>query len=153
MLNPVQRAAVRHLVAYDFSPPEARMTHESWCEVVGISVRTLQNWMKGNEEFRVAVRSAKEEAEETADPFALYARQWALEQMFGLYAKAKTTTEKRQLLKEVMEQTKHVDAGEVVDYSHLTDDDLLSLCLARSVSPIGMTQDQLKRLAEGDADD
>ena len=154
MLNPLQKAAIKHLVAYEFSPPDTRLDHKDFCELVGVSDRTLRFWQK-QPEFSAAFQAALAEAEETSDPFALIARQWALEQLMAIYKKAKTSTEKRQILKEVMDKTKHVDTGEVVDYSDYSEEDLLLMCLNRKVSPASMTEEQLKaelvRLKEGEA--
>ena len=144
MLNPIQRPAIRHLVSYEFSPPDTRLEHKDFCEQIGITDRTLRNWQH-NAEFAAARDKAIEEAEESSDPFALVARQWALEQLMALYKKAKTTTEKRQILKEVLEKTKHVeDAGSIVDYSEMSEADLIAMCINRKVSPVAMTQAELE---------
>lgn len=44
MLNPIQRAAISHLVAYNLSPPDGRMEHKDFCEMVGITPRSFQLW-------------------------------------------------------------------------------------------------------------
>jgi len=44
MLNPIQRAAIQHLVAYKMSPVDGRMEHKDFCEMVGITPRALQLW-------------------------------------------------------------------------------------------------------------
>jgi predicted site-specific integrase-resolvase len=152
MLNAMQKAAIRHLVAYEFSPPETRLSHDKWCEVAGITTRTLQRWQKESE-FKESPQAALDEANDSKDPFASVARQWGLEQLMAVYAKAKTATEKRHILGQILKETEHVATySEPVDYSAMTDEDLVAMCLNRKVSPAGMTEDELIRLAKGESD-
>jgi len=124
------------------------MTHDSWCQVVGLTIRTLQRWQKDDAEFKAALQASIKEAEESADPFALYTRQWALEQMHALFAKSKTPTEKRAVLKDILANTQHVaDMGDAVDYSDMTEEDLAAICLNQNVSVLGMTEAELVKLA------
>ena len=145
MLNAIQRAAIRHLVAYEFSPSESRLKHTEWCELMGVTTRTLERWRK-DEEFDKSYKKALEDAQESQDPFALYARQYALEQLLSmLQDKKMSPTEKRRTIKDIMAATEHVaDAGEAVDYNDLTDDDLEAIALNRNVSVLAMTEEQLK---------
>lgn len=151
MLNPLQKAAVRHLVAYEYSPPETRLDHAKFAELIGVDVRTLQRWRK-DDEFKAALAAAHDEAEDSRDPFATFARHWALEQLYALYGRAKTTNEKRQMLKEIIGNTEHVAAySDPIDYSDLSDSDLASLCLNRRVSPAAMTETELQRYVKGES--
>lgn len=145
MLNQIQRAAIRHLVAYEFSPPDTRLKHTEWCEVMGVTTRTMERWRK-DEEFKKVYEKAMEDASETQDPFALYARQFALEQLLSmLQAKGMSPTEKRRTIKDILTATEHVaDAGDAVDYNDLSDDDLEAVALNRGVSVLAMTEEQLK---------
>lgn len=153
MLTAIQKAAIRHLIAYDQSPPESRLSHDEWSEQMGISKRTLERW-KLTDEFKSAWEQQRREMEETSDPYALVARTIALEQLMHLMnKKGLTVTEKRMVIKDVMDSTKHVDStGDVVDYSEMTDEDLVAAILSRELSPVGMTEAQLMRLAKSDED-
>lgn len=153
MLNPLQKAAIRHLVAYEYSPPETRMEHTQFAELLNISVRTMQRWQQ-DAEFKAALQAARDEAEASRDPFATFARQWSIEQLFALYSKAKTTNEKRQLLKEVLSLTDHVaDYQDAVDYSDMSDEDLAAAILNRGLSAASMTEAELFALAKGATQD
>ena len=145
MLNQLQRAAIRHLVAHEFSPPDTRLQHKQWCDVMGISVRTLERW-RSLDEFKRAHEKARKDAEETCDPFALYARQFALEQLVSLLSDKKlTAAEKRATIKDIMAQTAHVaDASDAVDYSEMSDEDLEAVALNRDVSVLAMTSEQIR---------
>ena len=147
MLNPIQRAAIRHLVAYEHSPPDTRLKHAAWCEVMGITPRTLERWRK-DEEFARVFEKALADAEETADPFALYARQFALEQLVALLTDKKlTATERRATIKDILAQTQHVhESGDAVDYNDMSDADLEAVALNRKVSVESMTEQQLRGL-------
>ena len=150
MLNAMQKAAIRHLVAYEFSPAETRLSHSKWCEVAGITDRTLQRWQK-DAEFKESLQAAIDEANESKDPFASVARQWGIEQLMALYSKAKTATEKRHILGQILKETEHVAVyTEPVDYSAMTDADLAALCLNRKVSVTGLSEDEIARIAKGE---
>ena len=151
MLNAIQKAAIRHLTAKHFSPPETRMSDKEWCAVVGIVPKTIQRW-KLDAEFASTLEASIKEMEESTDPFASCARSYALEQMIVEYGNKKNTgSEKRKWLKLIIENTEHVaDQGEVVRYDDLSDEDLANLALARGVTPAGMTQDQLRKIAKGE---
>ena len=153
MLNAVQKAAVRHCTAHHFSPPESRMSDTEWCEIMGITTRALQKWKK-IPEFAAALKASIDEIEASQDPFATCARAFALEQMVKQYNKSKEGSDKRQYLKLIMDNTAHVaQQGDSVNYDDLTDSDLISLCLERDVTPAGMTQDELRRIALAGSDD
>lgn len=150
MLNPIQKAAVRHLVAYESSPPESRLKHQEWCEQMGVTIRTLQRWQL-DDEFQAALSAQRDAMEETSDPYALVARTVALEQLMALMSEKKlTVSERRQVIKDIMEFTKHVDSsGEPVSYEDMTDEDLVNAVLNRGLSPLGMTESELKSLVRG----
>ena len=145
MLNAVQRAAVRHLVAYELSPPDTRLTHSAWCHVMNVTTRTLDRWRK-EDEFAKAFEKALQDAHESQDPFALYARQYALEQLLSMLSDTKMSpTEKRRTIKDILTATEHVaDAGDAVNYDAMTDEDLEQVALDREVSILAMTEGQLK---------
>lgn len=167
MLNPHQRAAIQHLVAYSQSPPEGRISHEQFCETIGITTRTLQLWRaitltcnecgttrttqfnetqckkceSGNvsttprfPEFYAAWKKSESEAVDAGDDlFAIKTRQWALEQLVSMYHKSKGS-EKRQNLKMILDMTKDIaDDGTPVDFSELSDDELVEAAMNRGV--------------------
>lgn len=152
MLNAIQKAAVRHCVAYELSPPDSRLDHQDWCTQVGINRKTLSRWRE-DPEFESAVEAQRTALEESSDPYALIARTVALEQLMSMLGSQKlTVTERRMVVKDIMEMTKHVDdTGVPVDYSDMTDEDLLNAILNRDLTPLGMTEAQLKRLAKGES--
>lgn len=75
-------------------------------------------------EFIAALNDARKAARETGDYYAMRTRQWALEQMRQLYDEASTTSEKRQLLRQIREETADVEQKAPVDFSHCSDEDL-----------------------------
>ncbi len=150
MLNGTQRAAIRHIIAYESSPSGTRLTHGDWCTQVGVSVRAFERW-RLNPEFAAALDAQRSAMDDSSDPYALIARTVALEQLMAMMSKKITVSERRAVIKDVMEYTKHVDTqGDPVDYSDLTDDDLVAAILNRDLSPLGMTEAELKRLAKGE---
>lgn len=151
-LSAPQKAAVRHLVAYEISPADTRMSHTDWCKVMGITIRTLQRWQT-DPEFAAFLDQSLKDIEASADPFALCARTFALEQLFAMLSeKGQSSDSRRKVLKEILNATEHVaDTGDIVDYSQLTDDDLLASVLNRKLSVLGMTEAELLKAAKGAA--
>ena len=151
-LNPLQKSALKHLVAYEYSPPESRLTHKEFCDLIGIHTDTLLKW-RGDPVFKASLEQAFVEAEAASDPFALCMRQWSLEQLYVLYSKAKTTSDKRQLLRQIEEATAHVvDPGELIDVRDMTEDDLLAICMNEDISVLGMSIEEMKRQLGGNGD-
>jgi hypothetical protein len=150
MLNSLQKAAIRHLVAYEFSPPDARLSHTAWCDIAGITTRSLEMW-RHQSEFASALSDAMEQAEATSDMFAVIGRQVALEHLLAMLTDKSgkmTPTEKRAVIKDILAQTSHVAIdNEAVDYRDFSDADLARMCLNRKVSPEAMTEAELLRLA------
>jgi predicted Abi (CAAX) family protease len=152
MLNALERAAVRHCVAKSFSKGDSGMDDKDWCKLQGVSLKWLSR--RKNEpqhlEFQKAVEAGRRELEDSVDPTALVMRDWALEEAFVQYKKADSSSEKRQWLKQIKEDTAHVDmSGQTIDYSEVSDEDLLNMVMNRGLTPSAMTQRELASLAKG----
>ena len=149
-LSAPQKAAIRHLVAYEISPADTRMSHTEWAKVMSITIRTLQRWQQ-DKEFADYYQQALTDVEASADPFALCARTFALEQLFAMLSDKKQSSDsKRKVLTEILKATEHVaDVGDIVDHSQLTDDDLLAAVLNKKLSVLGMTEAELLKAVKG----
>jgi hypothetical protein len=142
---------VRHLVAKELELSDGGkrqvMTDQSLAELLGIHVQTMKQ-RKQRPEIKAAVAAQLEEIRENKDLFKACMRHRALEELYRNYEKA-SGAEKRQYLKMILDQTEDVDEGpDTVDYSELSDEDLVNKALQRGVSVMGMTAAQLKRLTE-----
>ena len=85
-----------------------------------------------NPEFYQTLQSALNDARDTGDFYGLTLHQWGLEQLKHLYDKARTPTEQERILSKILAQTKDaVPFTGAVDYSHLTDDQLIETALGR----------------------
>lgn len=162
MLSSVQWSCIQHLIAYEMCPPDERLSHDDFCQSIGINRRTMEKWQTYDHEcecgahkeslkelrecgkcggskilrkpmfpeFCEALDSARKEATDTHDFYALRTRQWALEQLRALYGRAKTTNEKRQILKQIRDETQDVASqSKIVDFTHLPDEELERLML------------------------
>jgi len=111
----------------------ACMQREAECKKCGAEITDFPARFP---EFYSAWKAAEDAAENAGDDlFAIKTRQWALEQMVSLYNKSKTQTDKRQAIKMILELTADVaDNGTAVDYSEMTDEELVSAALARNLS-------------------
>ena len=101
-------------------------------------------------EFRRILDASVKEARESTDLYALRTRQWALEELSALYKKAKTTPEKRALLKDMMATTEGVTKTvAVTDYGSLPTESLAEIALNRNLTVTGISQVRLAELAKG----
>jgi len=82
-------------------------------------------------EFIAALNDARKQARETGDFYAVRTRQWALEQLRQLYDEVKEPSERRQILRQIREETADVaQNGIPVDFTHVSDEDLEKMVLA-----------------------
>ena len=82
-------------------------------------------------EFIAALNDARKQATETGDYYAVRMRQWALEQLRQMYDDTKVVSERRQILKQIREETVDVASNGVpVDLAHVSDEDLEKMELA-----------------------
>ncbi len=103
-----------------------------------------------NPEFKRILDSSLKEARESTDLYALRTRQWALEELSALYKKAKTTSEKRALLKDMLATTEGVTKTvAVTDYSSLPTEALADIAMNRGLTVVGVSQVRLAELAKG----
>lgn len=179
-LSSLQVAVVNHLVAKELSGDKlstdafcermgiTREAIRQWrglkykcgsCDHTGIAV-TIPDTCKcggknvedgpNNAEFLRVYLSTLKEARESTDLYALRTRQFALEQLNALYETAKTTTEKRQVLKDILQQTEGVRSSvTVTDYSMLPTETLAEIALARDITVEDVTAERLAELAKG----
>lgn len=150
-LTAEQRALVMHMVGEQVSGKGSdSMTRAQLAAVLGRHDNTLANWQK-MPEVQEAVKRGIRDMENSRDYFKLVMRRRALEEMWSNYSKATESSEKRQYLKMVLEETKDADTDETaVDLTSKTDEELCDLMLAHDISPVGMTKDELVRLAHSE---
>ena len=148
-LNAAQKAYLRHCVASEVErkgDKKATLTDTEFAELIGVHLNTLRNW-KLKPEFQTALKRGIEEFESSADYFALVLKHRMREELWSNYTKA-TGAERRHYLNSLMDEVKNApEYDDSPDYDDMTDEDLASLCLKREVSPIGMSRDELVRLA------
>ena len=147
-LTSEQRALVMHLVGEAVSGKGYDgMTRAQLAAALGRHDNTLSNWQK-LPEVQEAVKRGILDVETSRDYFKTVMRRNALEAMWHNYEKATESSEKRQYLKMVLEETKDADSDETaVDYTQKSDEELVDLILAHDISPIGITKEQLVQLA------
>jgi hypothetical protein len=161
MLTSEQKSYVLHLVAEQVSGKPgkdgARRTYDGlskqgFADLIGRHINTLMNWDK-MPEIQDAVKRGFEEVENSRDYFKVVMARHALEEMWVQYGKAQGA-EKRQYLKMIRDETKDAIVDDSsADYSHKTDDELIDIYMNRDVSAIGVTVDELARLAKKEGDD
>jgi hypothetical protein len=154
MLSSAQKAYIRHLVARhadsvgtDGKRLSSLLNDQQIADLFGLHVNTLVNW-KHNREFSSALDKAIEQYETDSDYFASVSRQRVLDEAWKQYTTTTDGAEKRKWWKEIERITSAVrSAGETVDLSDLSDDDLLAMCLSHDVSVAGLSSAELALLA------
>ena len=150
-LNAFQKAYVRHAVAQELEHRDggaATITDKDFAEVMGVHPNTVKN-CKNNRVVKEALKKAIEELDVSHDYFMLCMKRRAYEELWAQYNSAKGI-EKRHYLSKLLEVTKDVEEYEdAPDYTDLTDDDLIALCLKREVTPLGMSREELKQKVRG----
>ena len=160
-LNSAQKAFLRHCVSSECevrerkslqaAKPGARLAKttlddKDFAELIGVHPQTLKLW-KRRPEFQAALKKGIEEFESSSDYFGLVLKHRTREELWANYRNA-TGAEKRHYLTMVQKEVGDVaEYDDSPDYEDMTDDDLVALCLRRDVSPLGMSRDELLRLA------
>lgn len=134
MLTAAQRAYISHLVSVDYDTNQKlkpAMSNREFAKTIGVHYNSLVNWQK-LPEFQEQLKRAKEEFSTGKDYFSLVMRQRAHEELVMQYEKA-SGSEKRQYLRMILDETKHVeDYIELPKYQDKTDKELAELILADS---------------------
>ena len=151
MLTSEQRALVMHIVGEQIAGKNYDgMTRVQLAHLMGRHDNTLANWSKLPEVIE-AVKRGVAEVETSRDYFKVIMRRNALEAMWANYQSAKESSEKRQYLKMILEETKDAETDDgAVDFSSKSDEELADLILQHDISPIGITREELARLARKD---
>ena len=144
MLTPPQRAYIRHLVVHRDDPTNT-MSKVQFADYIGVHPKTLQYW-ENKPEFQDALAKAFEEYEQSSDYFKTCARHKVMEQGLVEFEKSKGA-ERRKWWDKLEQVTRDADvAGDTIDYSSLSDEELEALCLNRNVSPLGLTMAEFRQL-------
>ena len=150
VLNAFQKAYVRHAVAQEIEKRDGAantITDAAFADVMGVHPNTIKNTKK-NPAVAEAVQRGVEELDVNHDYYLLSLKRRATEELWVNYTQA-TGPEKRHYLVKLLDITKDVEEyDDAPDYTDLSDEDLVALCLKRDVSPLGMSRDELKALVK-----
>lgn len=153
MLTKAKRAYVNWMA---LDQADRCMTRTEFAELLGVSVSALDKWA-ADDEFKTALRQRKDSIADSDDYAAVCMRERTKNQLYAEFLKlskkaTKNPQEHQQLrgyMTQLMELTSHVERTDsTVDFSELSDDDLLSLCMKWEVSPAAMTPAELRRAKE-----
>jgi hypothetical protein len=144
MLSSPQRAYIRHLVVRK-DDTESTISNREFADIIGVHEKTLIYWQKGAE-FQEALAKATEEYQNSTDYFKTCLKHRVLEHGWVEYQKAKGA-ERRKWWSQLVKETADADvASDTIDYTHLSEDELINIMLSRSVSPLGMSMGEFKSL-------
>lgn len=129
------------------------MTDAAFADLIGVNPKTLIDWKK-NPEFQQKLVIRRQAIEESPDYASFCIRQRTVNQMWvefeSISKKAKKTDKDHVQLRgyadKLLALTQHVErTTDTVDFSDLTDEDLLGLCMKWDVSPAAMTGEEIRR--------
>ena len=150
VLNAFQKAYVRHAVAQEIEKRDggiSTITDAAFADVMGVHPNTIKNTKK-NPAVAEAVLRGVEELDVNHDYYMLSLKRRAHEELWVNY-KAASGAEKRHYLTKLLEITKDVEEyDDAPEYTDMTDEDLVALCLKRDISPLGMSREELRALVK-----
>lgn len=135
---------------------DRRMTKKEYAELIGVHFNTPTNWEK-NPEFQAKLKQRREAMSESPDFGAVCMRERTKNGLYAEYdalaKKAKKSPQEHQQMRgyatQLLDLTSHVERSDAtIDYSDLSDEDLLALCMKWDTSPEGMTMAELSRAYE-----